>query len=124
MGYRSPLSRARGLGSAGEGVHQWRAQRFSALALVPLSLWFVFSLVSLDGVYYEDFVDWLANPWVPALLSLFFGTAYYHAYLGVRVVIEDYVGDQFARGALIVGVALGFALLAVCTIVSILVMAV
>lgn len=124
MDYRSPLSRARGLGSAGQGVHHWRTQRFSAIALVPLTLWFAFSLASLDGYDYAAFAEWLARPWVPALASLFFGASYYHAALGIQVVIEDYVSRESTRVALIVCANLVLLLLAVSTIVSILVTAI
>lgn len=120
MNYRSPLSKARGLGAAGQGVHHWTVQRFSAIALVPLALWFAFSLGSLAPLDYDAFRDWLSQPWVPVLLVLFFGAAYYHASLGIQVVVEDYVHSEFMRNATIVGVKLVLLLLATSTIISIL----
>jgi succinate dehydrogenase / fumarate reductase membrane anchor subunit len=123
MNYRSPLSRARGLGSAGHGLHHWTLQRFSAIALIPLALWFAFSLASLDGFSYESFLDWMEHPWVPALTTLFFAIAYYHASLGIQVVIEDYVSNEMTRGALLIVVKLFLLLMAVSTIVSVLVTA-
>lgn len=120
MNYRSPLSTARGLGSAGQGTHHWTAQRLSAIALAPLALWFAFSLGSLAPLDYDAFTHWLSRPWVPVLLVLFFGAAYYHASLGIQVVVEDYVHNEFVRNATIVGARLLLLLLATSTIVSIL----
>lgn len=123
MNFRSPLSRARGVGSAGHGSHHWGMQRFSAVALLPLALWFVFSLGSMDDIGYEGILAWLSLPWVPALLVLFFACAYYHASLGIQVVFEDYVADEFLRQTLIIVSKLILLLMAVFTIVSILVTA-
>lgn len=123
MNYRSPLSRARGLGSAGEGVHHWRVQRFSAIALAPLTLWLLFSLGTMDSFTYEAIASWVARPWVCALLVLFFAAAYYHASLGIQVVIEDYIGDELVRHALILAVKGMLLLMGVTTVVSVLVTA-
>ncbi len=123
MNYRSPLSRAKGLGSSGDGVHHWRVQRISAVALIPLTLWFVFAVSELPGTGYAGFVDWLSQPWVPVLSVLFFGCAYYHAALGLQVVIEDYVHDELVCNVALVAVKLLLLLLAVSTIVSILAVA-
>ncbi|KAA3620355.1 MAG: succinate dehydrogenase, hydrophobic membrane anchor protein [Proteobacteria bacterium] len=120
MNYRSPLSKAKGLGSAGAGAHHWKVQRITSVALVPLTLWFVFAISSLDVFAYDAFVEWLSRPWVPVLLTLFFGTAYYHASLGIQVVVEDYVHNELARHALVIGIRLLLMLMAASTIVSIL----
>ena len=123
MKFRSPLSRARGLGSAGHGSGHWSMQRFTAIALVPLALWFLFSLGSMGSVGYEAILAWLSLPWVPALLVLFFACAYFHASLGIQVVIEDYFADEFWRNALIIVSKLILLLMAASTIVSILITA-
>lgn len=96
---RSPLSRARGLGSAKDGVHHFWVQRVSALALIPLSLWFVFSVAMLatGEATYEDVRWWVAAPSVAVFLVLFLATAVYHSMLGIQVVIEDYAGGDAAR---------------------------
>jgi len=117
---RSTLGRARGLGSAKEGVGHWWWQRVTAVALVPLSLWFVASIVSLAGGGHDAVLAWLAQP-VPAVLMLLLVIAtYWHAALGMQVVVEDYVADEMARtvAVLIVklllfalGVAAAFAVL-------------
>jgi succinate dehydrogenase / fumarate reductase membrane anchor subunit len=99
---RSPLGRAVGLGSAKEGADHWWGQRLSALALVPLSLWFVASLISLAGADYETFTQWVASPLVAVLLILTIVATFYHTLLGLQVVIEDYVHAEGARLALLV----------------------
>jgi succinate dehydrogenase / fumarate reductase membrane anchor subunit len=86
-----PLGRARGLGSAKQGVKHWWAQRVSAVALVPLTLWFVYSVVHLTGADQARVHDWLAKPASAILMSLFIVATFYHLALGAQVVIEDYV---------------------------------
>ena len=86
-----PLGRARGLGSAKHGVQHWWAQRVSAVALVPLTLWFVYSVVHLTGADQARVHDWLAKPASAILMSLFIVATFYHLTLGVLGVIEDYV---------------------------------
>ncbi len=94
---RSALGRARGLGSAKEGLHHWWAQRLTALALIPLTVWFVVSLISLAGSGHEEFVLWLANPLNATAMILFLAVAFHHAQLGVQVVLEDYVASHALR---------------------------
>lgn len=91
MSLQSPIGRARGLGSAKEGLHHWWMQRVSAVLLVPLTLWFVFSVACLAGSDYETTVAWISAPWVAVALVLYFATLFYHSQLGFQVVIEDYV---------------------------------
>lgn len=94
MSLRSPLGHARGLGSAKDGTHHFWVQRVSAIALVPLTLWFVFSVASLRGASFEAVHWWVSYPAVAITLVLFIATALYHSMLGVQVVIEDYVGGE------------------------------
>lgn len=91
MSYRSPLGHARGLGSAKEGTHHFWVQRVTAVALIPLTLWFVFSLAQLPAGSYEAVRWWVAAPSVAVALVLFLACALYHSMLGVQVVIEDYI---------------------------------
>ena len=94
---RSPLGRARGLGSAKDGLHHWWAQRLTAVALVPLTLWFTATLIRLSGTGYEDFIYWVASPFNATVLILFVAMAFHHAVLGLQVVLEDYVVDHGTR---------------------------
>jgi succinate dehydrogenase / fumarate reductase membrane anchor subunit len=97
MSFRTPLGRALGLGSAKGGTSHWWGQRVSALALIPLSLWFAISVLQLSRADYVVVIDWLHTPWVAVLLALFLATIFYHAYLGLQVVFEDYVHLEWLK---------------------------
>jgi succinate dehydrogenase / fumarate reductase membrane anchor subunit len=99
--YRSPLSRARGLGSAKGGVHHWWIQRLTAIALIPLVVWFAISLVMLSGADYAVVRAWLGSPLVMVLLILTIGIGLHHGQLGLQVVWEDYT-DGALRVVMIV----------------------
>jgi succinate dehydrogenase / fumarate reductase membrane anchor subunit len=100
---RSPLGRAIGLGSAKEGVDHWWRQRTTALALVPLTLWFVIAVIGLVGADHAVFVAWVRSPMPAVLLILLLVATFYHLALGLQVVIEDYVHGEATRlGTLIV----------------------
>jgi succinate dehydrogenase / fumarate reductase membrane anchor subunit len=94
---RSPLGRARGLGSAREGVEHWWMQRVTAVALIPLTLWFVASLIALTGSDYNAFIAWLRVPFIAILMVLFLIALFHHIALGLRVVVEDYVHSNRAK---------------------------
>jgi succinate dehydrogenase / fumarate reductase membrane anchor subunit len=94
---RPPLSRVRGLGAAKEGVAHWWAQRVTAVALVPLGLWFVVSMLSLVGTGYEATLAWIGSPLAATLLVLLIIAACHHAQLGLQVVVEDYVHGKMAK---------------------------
>jgi succinate dehydrogenase / fumarate reductase membrane anchor subunit len=120
---RSPLGRAVGLGSAKEGVEHWWRQRLTAVALVPLVLWFVIALVAHVGADRREAVAWLGSP-IPAILMIvLIGTAAYHAALGLQVVIEDYVHREWAKLASLIAVRFACLLLGVAGIFAILRMA-
>ncbi|RMF11888.1 MAG: succinate dehydrogenase, hydrophobic membrane anchor protein [Alphaproteobacteria bacterium] len=99
MSMRTPLGRVRGLGSARNGTHHWWLQRVTAVALVPLTVWFVASIVGLVGADYETVTLWVAQPLVAVLLILFLLTGFYHLKLGLQVVVEDYVHHEGAKVA-------------------------
>ncbi len=91
MSLRSPLGRVLGRGSARDGTDHWWAERMTSVALVPLTLWFLVSLLALPNFGYATVRGWLALP-LRSLLAVFFvATAAYHSHLGTRVVVEDYV---------------------------------
>lgn len=94
MSYQSPLGRARGKGSAKDGVHHFWVQRVTALALIPLSLWFVFSVAQLAGGDYTMVKHWVSAPSVAVALVLFLFAALYHSMLGLQVVVEDYITHE------------------------------
>jgi succinate dehydrogenase / fumarate reductase membrane anchor subunit len=98
---RSPLARAIGLGSAKEGVEHWWAERVSAIALVPLTLWFVASIIAHTGRDYATFIAWLRTPLATILMVLLLIALFYHTALGLQVVIEDYVHSGMKIPALI-----------------------
>ena len=91
MSLRSPLGKVLGAGSAKEGVHHWWLQRLTSIALVPLTIWFAVSLLSLGSFEHIAVITWMAQSWTALLLVLFILTATWHSQLGVRVVVEDYV---------------------------------
>jgi len=97
MSLRTPLSRVRGLGSAKEGTHHWLWQRLTAVALIPLSLWFIVALVCRIGADYNEVIAWMQSPIVSLLLILFVIMLFHHAQLGVQVVIEDYVHGKWQK---------------------------
>ena len=97
MSLRSPIGRVRGLGSAKEGAQHWWSQRVTAIALVPLVLWFVVSILTLRHAEHAAVVQWMGQPWNSALLILLIITLFYHAILGVQVVIEDYVHTEAVK---------------------------
>jgi succinate dehydrogenase / fumarate reductase membrane anchor subunit len=120
MSLRSPLGRARGLGSAKEGPNHWWQQRLTAIALIPLTLWFVAAVIGLAGSHYEHFQAWLAVPGNTALALLLLFCVFHHAQLGMQTVIEDYVADNAAKVAAIILVKMTSALLGVFAAVAVL----
>ena len=97
MSLRSPLGRVLGTGSAKDGTAHWWAQRVSAVALVPLCVWFVWSLSGLSLRDHARVVAWLATPLNALLMMFLVAVAAYHAFLGTCVVCEDYVPSHAAR---------------------------
>jgi succinate dehydrogenase / fumarate reductase membrane anchor subunit len=91
MSLRSPVGRVLGLGSAKDGTGHWWAQRVSAVALIPLTLWFLLSLLALPALDYDTVRAWLSVPLSGLLAVLLVAVLTYHSYLGTTVVIEDYV---------------------------------
>jgi succinate dehydrogenase / fumarate reductase membrane anchor subunit len=94
---RTPLSKVIGRGSAGEGVGHWWIQRVTAIALLPLTAWFVISLLGLSLQSYEAMRGWFGQPWVAVLSLLLVSTLAWHSKLGVQVVIEDYIHGKAAK---------------------------
>ncbi len=110
---RTPLGRVLGLGSAKDGTAHWWGQRVSGVALLILVLWLLGSLVSLNDASYTQVVAWLQSPWNAIVLVLFLASVFYHSYLGVQVVVEDYVHNDGLKVVTLVASAFLHALLAV-----------
>ncbi|HVZ00672.1 MAG TPA: succinate dehydrogenase, hydrophobic membrane anchor protein [Dongiaceae bacterium] len=117
---RSNIARARGLGSAKEGVAHWWGQRLSALALIPLGLWLVISLVCHAGADRAAIVQWLGSPFTLGALALTVLAVFYHAALGLQVVIEDYIHVKGTKLALVILIQFAGFALAATAIVSLL----
>jgi succinate dehydrogenase membrane anchor subunit len=98
MSLVTPLNRVLGLGTAKGAAEHWWLQRLTAVALVPLGLWFALSLLAMPDFGYAAVVAWVHRPVTSVLLILFIGAAAYHSFLGVTVVIEDY----FVKGTRVV----------------------
>ena len=117
---QTPLARVRGLGSAKSGLHHWWHQRLTALAMVPLMLVTLAIVASLGTLDYDGALSLMANPFVATLLLLLVVVGFYHAALGLQVVIEDYVGAEGVRMGLIIFVKMALFALAIVTLLSIL----
>lgn len=120
MSLQTPLHRVEGLGSAKAGTAEFWRQRVTAVALVPLSIWFVWSALAIVGGNRENALAYFGDPVNAVLMLLFLATALYHMTIGVQVVIEDYVHQPFLKisciifnrfFAVAVGAATAFALL-------------
>ncbi len=117
---RSDLARVRGLGPAHDGVAHWWAQRLTALALIPLTLWFVTAIVGLVGADHATVAEWIAQPLPAMLLVLLIVATFHHAQLGLQVVIEDYVHAEGLKIGLILAVKGLAVLLSVASLFAVL----
>lgn len=116
---RSPLSRALGHGAAKDGVGHWWLQRVTSAALVPLTIWFVFALVTLPSLEYAVVRSWLAAGWTPVFAVLLVLVTCHHSVSGVQVVIEDYVHGKSLKVAALLLSQFVHALLAVACVFAI-----
>jgi succinate dehydrogenase / fumarate reductase, membrane anchor subunit len=114
---RSPLARAIGLGSAREGVGEWWAERVSAVALIPLTLWFAASIIAHTGSDYATFIAWMRTPLAATLMILLLIALFHHTALGLQVVFEDYVHSG-AKFAWVIAARLGCFALAIAGVVA------
>jgi succinate dehydrogenase / fumarate reductase membrane anchor subunit len=119
MAIKSPLGRAKGKGSAHDGVHHWLMQRITAVALIPLSIWFVVSFVCLSTASYEDAVAFFKSPLNAVLIAGLIVSALWHGALGLQVIIEDYVAKKPKKIALLVFIKLFLFALGLSSLLSI-----
>ena len=120
---QTPIAKAKGLGSAHHGVHHWMMQRVTALANIPLVIWFVYSVMHLRGATHEQFTSWMAEPVNAVLSILLIISVFYHAVLGAQVIVEDYISCKAFRMVKLIGQKLFFTALAVLCIFSVLTIA-
>ncbi len=117
---RSQLSRARGLGAAHSGTGHWWAERVTSIALVPLTLWFVYAAIHLAGLPRAAVVAWAGHPVNATLLLALILAVFHHLQLGLQVVIEDYIHTERPRLAWILAMKAGVALLGLAAAISVL----
>ena len=120
MSLVSPLNRVLGLGSAKEGAEHWWAQRLTAIALVPLGLWFAFTFGGLGDFSYDSVVAFIGQPLNSILLILTVLTLSYHSHLGVQVVAEDYLHGPSIKVIVIASVLFAHVTVAVAGIFAVL----
>lgn len=118
--FRTPLNQVRGLGSAKEGTHHWWLQRLTAVALIPLSLWFVASLITIADADYLSVVQWMRSPIVTVLLLCLIWVLFHHAQLGVQVVLEDYVHSEWLKVTSIVALKFAVVVLGLLSAIAVL----
>ncbi len=120
MSLRSPLGRVLGLGTAKDGTSHWWGQRVSGAAMVLLGLWFAWSLATMSGFSHAEAVAFISHPVNALLLLLLSVTMAYHSYLGIQVVIEDYVHGHGLKIASLVLSRFAHVVLAVAAVFAIL----
>ena len=120
MSLRTPLAHARGLGSAKEGSHHWWHQRLTAIAHAPLTLWFVGSLICLGSADHQTVVEWIKDPISTVLLISYLTIMYYHAALGLQVVIEDYIDIEYLKITALILVKFAFLFAGVVSVFAVL----
>lgn len=120
MSLRSPLGRVLGLGTAKDGTSHWWGQRVSAVALLILGIWFAFVLATASGFSHVQVIAAIERPMTNILLLLLSVTLAYHSYLGIQVVIEDYVHSPGAKVVFLIFSRFAHVLLAVAAIYSLL----
>jgi succinate dehydrogenase / fumarate reductase membrane anchor subunit len=120
MQFRTPIARTRGLGAAKGGLGHWTMQRLTAIGNVVLAAWFLISAIGLVGAGYEETRAWLASPIAASLMILLIASAFYHAKLGVQVVIEDYVHHEGLKLASLTALTLVVIALGATCIVAVL----
>jgi len=99
MSLQTPLGKILGHGSAKDGTHHWWSQRMTAVALVPLGLWFVIAILGMDSFAHVDIALWLGQPVNAILLILLLVALLQHSQLGLQVVVEDYVHTDWLKVA-------------------------
>ena len=121
---RSQLGRVRGLGAGRSGTGHWWAERLTAVALLPLTLWFVYAVLHLAGAPRHAVAHWAGNPLNAALLAALVIATFRHAQLGLQAVVDDYVHDETAHMAALLLIRGAAALLGLVALMAVLKLAV
>ena len=100
---RSQLGRARGVGAGHSGVEHWRSARMASIALVPLTLWFIYAMLHLVGAPQPVVAAWAGKPINATLLLVLVVVTFQHMHLGLQVVCEDYVSSKWQMTMMILG---------------------
>ncbi|MEL6946193.1 MAG: succinate dehydrogenase, hydrophobic membrane anchor protein [Pseudomonadota bacterium] len=111
---RTPLSRVRGLGSAKDGTQHFWHQRLTAMANIPLILFFLWTIISLNGADYAQTVAYLSRPFVAIVMMMVLGAGIYHMKLGMQVIIEDYVHGGMGKALLVLNTFFSIAIAVTC----------
>jgi succinate dehydrogenase / fumarate reductase membrane anchor subunit len=120
MSLMTPLNRVLGLGTGKGAAEHWWLQRVTAVALLPLGLWFAYELLTLPGFDYATVVAWVREPATSILLVLLVVAAAYHSSLGIQVVVEDYVPAKGLRAATLMASTLAHVGLGVAAVFAVL----
>ena len=120
MDYKTPLAKARGLGAAHNGTAHWWMQRISAIALIPLSFWLVIYCKQLVTATHVQISSWLSEPLNGLFAIAWIIAVFYHAALGLQVVLEDYVHTEWRKIAAVWAIKISFFGLALATILAVL----
>ncbi|MGK0172196.1 MAG: succinate dehydrogenase / fumarate reductase membrane anchor subunit [Gammaproteobacteria bacterium] len=120
MSQLTPLARVRGLGSAKSGTHHWWAQRLTALALIPLGLFFCGAVIVITAGTYAEAKAAISHPVMCALWVMFLVSLTYHAQLGLQVVIEDYLPDERIKFAASIAMKFALFLLGMISVIAVL----
>lgn len=114
------LKKVKGLGSAKDGTNHWWLQRVTGIAMIGLLSWFMYSFVKFFAMDFLEMKAWVKTPINSLLLVTFFPVLFFHAFLGFKVVVEDYVHKEFVKILLIIFSKIFFVLVAVASVLAIL----
>ncbi|WP_419760650.1 succinate dehydrogenase, hydrophobic membrane anchor protein [Acidisoma sp.] len=121
---QTQLGRVKGLGAAKTGVHHWWAERVTSVALIPLTLWFVFSVLSLAGHPQPAIAHWISHPLVAVLLIALILASFHHTILGLQVIMDDYIHEEMPRLAAILTMKAVLYLLGLAALLAVLKLAI
>ena len=120
MNLRTPLSQVKGLGAAKEGASHWWNLRLTAIALIPLALWFIFSIALIAVADFATVSAWIGSPFSTVMMILAIVVGFYHGYLGLQEIIVDYIANESLKIGTLIIVALLAVLFTMLGVVSVL----